>query len=116
MRSRACPVVQIGPRALRWSQWIAAPAIGTSGEIDAMDTALRHPHIAAGRPVVRRSEPTRAGGRTALQASLAVLVGALLVSVLMVASILLVGPATMSNTGPMPDPVPQPSAAAGLDL
>ena len=82
-----------------------------------MDTALRHPHIAAGRPVVRRSAPTRAGSfRTAVQASLAVLVGALLVSVLMVASILLVGPATMSNRGPMPEPVPQPSAGAGLDL
>jgi hypothetical protein len=82
-----------------------------------MDTALRHCHIATGRPVVRRSEPTRAGGfRTALQASLAVLIGALLVSVLMVASILLVGPATISNQGPMPEPAPQPSAAAGLDL
>lgn len=92
-------------------------AISTPGEIDAMDIALRHPHIAAGRSVVRRSQPTRAGGfRTALQASLAVLVGALLVSVLMVASILLVGPATSSNQGPMPEPAPQPSAAAGLDL
>lgn len=79
-----------------------------------MDTALRS-HIATGLPVVRRSEPARATGyRTALQAGLAVLLGALLVSVLMVASILLVGPASMSNPGPRPEPVPQPSV--GLDL
>ncbi len=96
--------------------WIAAPAIGTSGEIDAMDTALR-PYTPTGRPIVRRSEPTRGGAfRTAFQTSVAVVVGALLISVLMVASILLVGPATLSNPGPMPEPVPQPSPAAGLDL
>ena len=82
-----------------------------------MDTALRHPHIAAGPSVVRRSESTRTGAfRTAFQTSVGVLVGALVISVLMVASILLVAPATMSNQGPMPEPQAQPSAAAGLDL
>ena len=92
------------------------PAIGTSGEIDAMDTALR-PYPATVRSAVRRGEPTRAGAfRTAFQTGVAVLVGALVISVLMVASILLVGPATLSNPGPMPEPVPLPSAGAGLDL
>lgn len=81
-----------------------------------MDTALRHHSIAAGHPVARRSQPTRAGAfRTALQASLAVLVATLLISILMVASILLAGPATKANPGPMPEPAPQPIAAAGLD-
>jgi hypothetical protein len=81
-----------------------------------METALRHPRIAAGHPVARRTEPTRAGAfQTALQASVAVLIGALLISVLMVASILLAGPASTSNPGPMPEPAPQPIAAAGLD-
>ena len=93
------------------------PAIGTSGEIDAMETALRHPHIAAGHPVARQSQPTPLRGlRTALQASVAVLIGALVISVLMVASILLTGPATTSNPGPMPEPAPRPIAAASLDL
>ena len=81
-----------------------------------MDTTLRHHRIAAGHPVARQSEPSRAGAfRTALQASLAVLVATLLISVLMVASILLAGPATTSNPGPMPEPAPRPIAAAGLD-
>jgi hypothetical protein len=82
-----------------------------------MDTALRHPHITTGRSVVSRSETTRGGVfRTAFQTSVAILVGALVISVLMVASILLVGPASLSNPGPMPEPVPLPTAEAGLDL
>jgi hypothetical protein len=92
------------------------PAIKRLGEIDTMETALRHHHVAAGRPVARRSDPARTGTlQTALQASVAVLIGALLISVLMVASILLAGPATTSNPGPMPEPAPRPIAAAGLD-
>jgi len=81
-----------------------------------MAAALR-PHSATGHPAMRPSELPRGGTlRIAFLTSVAVLVGALAISALMTISILMSGQVTWSDAGPMPPPMPQPSAEAGLDL
>ena len=81
-----------------------------------MAAALR-PHSATGHPAMRPSELPRGGTlRIAFLTSVAVLVGALAISVLMVLSILLTTPAPGWDMAPMAQPMPQPSAEAGLDL
>jgi hypothetical protein len=74
-----------------------------------------HPR-SAGYPVARRGEMAGGKFRTAILTSLLVLVGSLAISLLMAISILASGSMTWSDAGPMPAPVPQPSATAGLDL
>jgi hypothetical protein len=54
--------------------------------------------------------------RTITLTSLAVVIGALMISALMALSILLTSPAPWWDMAPMAQPMPQPSAAAGLDL
>ena len=83
-----------------------------------MATAL-HPHTAAGHPALRTSqrEQQPAGTwRMALLTTAAVFVGAVLISVLMALSILLTNPAPGWDMAPMAQPMPHPSAEAGLDL
>ena len=52
----------------------------------------------------------------ALLTTAAVFVGAVLISVLMALSILLTNPAPGWDMAPMAQPMPHPSAEAGLDL
>ena len=74
-----------------------------------------HPR-SAGYPVARRGELAGGRYRTAILTSVFVLVGSLAISVLMAISILASGSVTWSDAGPVPAPMPQPSATAGLDI
>ena len=68
--------------------------------------------------------PTLAGGRTTADAPLhtallttaAVIIGSFLIAIALIASLMLAGPLPASSgAAPMPQMLPQPSAAAGLD-
>jgi hypothetical protein len=83
-----------------------------------MATAYR-PHTVAGHPAFHpRQREQHPGGtwRTALLTTIAVFVGAVVISVLMALSILLTTPAPGWDVAPMAQPVPHPSAESGLDL
>ena len=80
-----------------------------------MATAL-HPRSAGYSITPERSRHDGGTLRVVTLTSLAVVIGALAISILMVLSILLTGPVNWSDTEPMPQPMPQPSAVAALDL
>jgi hypothetical protein len=54
--------------------------------------------------------------RTAVLTTLFVLAGALLISIMMTVAMLLAGPPRTWDGAPLSQPLPQPSAAYGLDL
>jgi hypothetical protein len=64
----------------------------------------------------RRAGQLGSTHRTAILTTLAVVAGALLISVLMTVAMLLAGPPRVWDGAPLPEPVAQPSAAQGLDL
>ena len=64
-------------------------------------------------PVTR---PTTEGAlHTALMTTAAVIVGSFLIGLLLVVSVMLAGPVPATEGAPLPQQMPQPSAAAGLD-
>ncbi|HET6746410.1 MAG TPA: hypothetical protein VFH90_11270 [Candidatus Limnocylindria bacterium] len=76
--------------------------------------AIAQPRSAASLPLPRATH--RNGLHTAVVATAATFVGALLISALMAASVLLTGPLPVYDGGPSSQPVPQPTATSGLDL
>ena len=58
---------------------------------------------------------TEAAMHTALLTTAAVMVGSFLIALLLIASVMLAGPLPASEGDPLPQRVPQPSAAAGRD-
>ena len=53
--------------------------------------------------------------RTALLTTAAVIAGTIVIATVMVASMLLVDPTLVYDTAPLAQPLPQPTAEAGLD-
>jgi hypothetical protein len=78
--------------------------------------ALAHPQSAP-YPTLRRGAalPVRPY-RTAVLTAMAVVAGALVISLLMTVSMLMAGTSARWDTAPLAEPVPQPSAAQGFDL
>jgi hypothetical protein len=77
---------------------------------------LAHPQPAP-YPTLRRRTALPAGTfRTAVLSAMAVVAGALVISLLMTVSMLLAGTSARWDTAPLAEPVPQPSAAQGFDL
>jgi hypothetical protein len=75
--------------------------------------AIAQPHSTTALPVP--SATHRNGLHTAVLATVATLVGALILSILMALSVMFAGPSRLIDTAPLAEPVPQPSAAYGLD-
>jgi hypothetical protein len=78
-------------------------------------SAAAQPHSTPYPTLQRRAPRPGAAHRTAILTTLAVVAGALLISVLMTFSMLLLTQPRAWDAAPLAQAVPQPSAAQGLD-